>query len=639
MPCALAGTEHGPCNAALRARRVVLDGGSADAIAAVCSRHGPRLRDCRLEEVWAMRAIWFLPPAAVLALGACSGHEPTPPPPPSGNAAACAAGSSPATIALPVGGVGILDSPPSLNCVRLSAAGGGAGSFAVIGANASPTPDEVGRYAMVDSTSSATLANLRAPRATVAASRLPGGMSIAGMSIALTGGSAMDGRLRAMERRVLRLNDPRRMQAARSLLSASRVPSRVSAAAVPHVGDTLKYKVPDPNANDACTTFDTVRAVVQTVGTHGIILQDVNAPSGGFTAADFASISDEFDSKIYPTDTIHFGGPSDIDQNGHVLILYTPIVNAATKRGDTGILEGFFFGGDLFPVSNCKQSNEAEIFYLIVPDPAGKFSDVRSVSNVRQDTRGTIAHEFQHMINLGVRIRENAPDEATWLNEALSHFAEELVGRAERGFSDMQPLTIQDVADFSNNLNDFNAFFGQNLARFKLWLLNPGQLGATSTHADTSLAVRGAAWSLVRWSSDQFSGGNVAAFTRALVAGPDTSVANITARAGVPFDTLMAGWLVANVASNDSIAGLPPRYTYLSWNIRSVESAVNNTLYPLAITQLASGQTAMSSTASAAGNYFQLSLSPSGQAIIGMADSTGGPVKFGGARMYVVRTK
>jgi hypothetical protein len=524
--------------------------------------------------------------------------------------------------------VSALANPPILNCVTITASQSATGDFAVVAANTDPSPDVIGRFALVDSTSSSPVADLLA------------GLSESASPVPhLARGTAMDGRVRAMERRVLHLDDPRRMQSARSLLSASRVPARASAATVPHVGDTLTYKVPDPNANNACTHFDTVRAVVQTVGTHGIILQDVSAPPNGFTSADFAAITKEFDENIYPTDTVHFGGPSDIDNNGHVLVLYTPVVNAGTKRGAAGILEGFFFGGDLFPTSDCAQSNEAEIFYLIVPDPTGKFSDSRTVASVRQDTRGTIAHEFQHMINLGVRIRENAPDESTWLNEALSHFAEELVGRQERGFNDMQSLAIQDVADFSNNLNDFNAFFGQNLARFRLWLLDPGSLGATSAHADTSLAVRGAAWALVRWSADQFSGGNVAAFTRALVAGPDTSVKNLSARAGVPLDTLLAGWLVANVASNSGISGIPPRYTYLSWNIRSVESAVNNGTYPLTPTPLTSGQTVMSRVASAAGNYFQLSLSPAGRAVIGMADSTGGPVNFPGARMYVVRTR
>jgi hypothetical protein len=67
------------------------------------------------------------------------------------------------------------------------------------------------------------------------------------------------------------------------------------------------------------------------------------------------------------------------------------------------------------------------------------------VTVVRQNTRGTIAHELQHMINQGRRLLNPAVDssETIWLNEALSHFAEEIVGRAKRGYSDFQRLSLR----------------------------------------------------------------------------------------------------------------------------------------------------------------------------------------------------
>ena len=320
-----------------------------------------------------------------------------------------------------------------------------------------------------------------------------------------------------------------------------------------------------------------------------------------------------------------------------MVLLYTPIVNAATKRGSESVTQGFFFGGDLFPTAQCAQSNLGEVFYLIVPDPDAKFSDERTSADVRENTRGTIAHEFQHMINLGVRIRENAPDEETWLNEGLSHFAEEIVGRAEHNFSDNQELTISDVADQANGLKDFNAFFGQNLVRFRNWLRAPGKLGATSEHADTSLAVRGAAWALLRWSADHYANGDLPAFTRALVAGPQTGVANLTARAGAPFDSLMAGWMVANFADNGGVPDLSNRYSYVSWNMRNVEAAVNQGVYPLVATQVPSGQSASGTAPSAGGSYYLLSTSAANRTIIGELDTDGGTVTYTGARLYIVR--
>ena len=51
------------------------------------------------------------------------------------------------------------------------------------------------------------------------------------------------------------------------------------------------------------------------------------------------------------------------------------------------------------------------------------------------------------MINAGNRFFNPAVSsfEATWLDEALAHFAEDAVGRVSRGFGDLQTLTFNDV--------------------------------------------------------------------------------------------------------------------------------------------------------------------------------------------------
>lgn len=575
--------------------------------------------------------------AAVVALCACGSQEPVSPPP-GGGLNPCGAGGTPTVVTLPVGGVRVVDNSSAIGCTELSTDDGGAGTFLVVAANANTTPDSIPSFVLADSAAASIVANVAPLKTTKTLSGADVSAIEPSQLVADARASvSAETHFRAMEHRVLRLGDRGSLQTAASLLRSTGTMGGVSTAEVPSVGDTLSYKVPDPNASNACADFTNVKAVVKAVGDHGILAQDVDAPSGGFSASDFSAIAAEFDDIIYATDIDHFGNPSDIDGNAHVVLLYTPVVNAATKRGSESVTQGFFFGGDLFPTSQCAQSNLGEVFYLIVPDPNAKFSDKRTSADVRENTRGTIAHEFQHMINLGVRIREAAPDEETWLNEGLSHFAEEIVGRAEHGFSDNQELTINDVADQANNLKDFNAFFGQNLVRFRNWLRAPGELGATSEHADTSLAVRGAAWALLRWSADHYSNDDLAAFTRALVAGPETGVANLTARSGVPFDSLMAGWMVANFVDNGEVPDLASRYSYLSWDIRNVEAAVNQGVYPLTPTQLASGQTAAGTAPSAGGSYYILSTSGTDHAIIGELDTAGGTVTYTGARLYIVR--
>jgi hypothetical protein len=568
--------------------------------------------------------------AAVLTLCACGGKEPVGPPQ-SGGLNPCSSTSTPTVVTLPVGGVAVVSDGSAIGCTELQTKGGEAGTFLVVAANANSAPDSIPDLVLADSSAGGeVLANIAPLRSNQGALEAPSLQLEAKASV------SAEARLRAMERRVLQLGQPPSLRRASALLRSTGTLGGVSAASVPSIGDTLDYKVPDPNATNACTDFTRVKAVVKAVGQHGILAQDVKAPAGGFTAPDFSAIAKEFDDIIYTTDTVHFGNPSDIDGNHHVVLLYTPVVNAATERGSQSVTQGFFFGGDLFPVSQCSQSNLAEVFYLIVPDPAGEFSDERSASDVREDTRGTIAHEFQHMINLSVRIREDAPDEDTWLNEGLSHFAEEIVGRAERNFTDKQELDIEDVAD-EPELKDFNAFFGQNLVRFRNWLRNPGELGATSTHADTSLAVRGASWALLRWSADHYAGSTLATFTRALVAGPQAGVENLSARAGVPFDSLMAGWMVANFADDGGVPGLASRYTYTSWNIRNVEAAVSQGSFPLVPTELSAGQSAPGSAPSAGGSYYLLNSSADGRTLIGALNPSGGSVTYTGARLYILR--
>jgi len=568
-----------------------------------------------------MRVTNYAAIAALAAATAC-GSSTTQPKQDTGP---CPSGSVKTVVTLAVGGVQAVTTPTALDCVSLATSGGDAGSFLVVAGNADTDPDVLGSYNLTEA--SATSGNVAAGgRVGSAGAGSPDGSGMYS--------SIAEGRFRAMERRVLHLDNPATMRAASAFLRRSS--ARVRAESVPSVGDTLTFKVPNANAQNACTTFTSQRAVVETVGEHGIIVQDITAPSGGFSAAAFDSIEAEFDQIIYPADTVHFGSPSDIDNNGHVFLLFTPQVNAATKRGSNSILEGFFFIGDLFSTTQCTESNESEVFYLLTPDPNGQFSDDRSTSSVRQDIRGTIAHEFQHMINAGVRLAAGAPDEATWMNEGLSHFAEELVGRAEDNFTDTQKLTIDDVADFPS-LNNFNAFFGQNMARLREFMLKPGVLGATSTHADTSLAVRGAAWSLLRYSADHYANGNVAAFTRALVAGPDTGVANLVARDAAPFDSVTAGWLPALYTSDDGIANLAARYTYLSWNIRSIEAAVNQGNFPLVPSTLSAGNTIAGSVSSAAANYYLVGVPASTAVILGELAPNGGAVTYPGARLYLVR--
>jgi hypothetical protein len=511
---------------------------------------------------------------------------------------------------LPVGGVTVLSAASTNGCIKVPAATGAPADYLVIPANTNPVPDIVGNYVFKsDAGETVPSTNLLATTqmlANVLAAPKSSSDDLGATQI------AFETRLRLEERRDLRIPVAQQAYRARSLSS----PERFSlTSSIPAVGDRATFKV--PGQTNPCTNFKTITAFAKYINDKVIIFTDSAAPSGGFTATDYQQIGDEFSTLIYPTDVSYFGTPLDLDNNSRVIILYTPEINKLTTAGSTSFVGGFFWAGDLFPATGsggCAQSNMAELFYLLVPDPTGSINtNVRTTATVRQGTRGTIAHEFQHMINASNRIRSpiKQPFEEVWLDEGLAHFAEDAVGRAIRGLGEASNATFTQT--FAMNSNDFNAFFYQNFSRFQKYLQNPGPVGPTSSMADSSLAVRGAIWSLLHYTADQYApGGDIKAYTLKLAGGPDTGVVNLTKNAGgVNFETLVAGWMVANYADDLGISGLSSLYSYKVYNMRSNEDNLpsNGGTYPLDVNTITGSSYVMTGlqARSGSGNYFFIS--------------------------------
>src|SRR5690606_28370633 len=137
-----------------------------------------------------------------------------------------------------------------------------------------------------------------------------------------------------------------------------------------------------------------------------------------------------FDDPIYDAVVDVFGEPSDVDGDGRIIILFTPVVNEMTPRNSSGFIAGFFYGLDLTTQAN---SNRSEIFYSLVPDPNGQFGDRRATSDVLRVVPPVLAHEFQHMIHFNQRyLLRGVRTETLWLSEGLAHTAEDVVGAVFR---------------------------------------------------------------------------------------------------------------------------------------------------------------------------------------------------------------
>ncbi|HEX8903807.1 MAG TPA: Ig-like domain-containing protein, partial [Longimicrobiaceae bacterium] len=359
---------------------------------------------------------------------------------------------------------------------------------------------------------------------------------------------------------------------------------------------------------------------------HVLIYEDVNNPAGGFTNAEYQSIADEFEAKIYPTDVANFGQPTDLDQNGKVIILYTRAVNELTPPGANFIYGGFFYSRDLFPhtrtttLEACPTSNLAEMFYVLSVDPTGAINGhVRDKEYVRESTLSTTAHEFQHLINASRRLYvNNAPRlEDVWLDEGLSHIAEELVYYAESGRAPRQNLGQAQILSSQQQLDDFNEFQIQNTGRYREYLRAPAP---NSPYANNDeLETRGATWDFLRYSADR-KGGSEQAFWFSLVNTTARGLANLTSALGTDPTLYARDWAVSNYTDD---AGIPvaAQFTQPSWNYRDIfKNSGLGGAYPLAVQTLSNTSATLTVKAGSAG-YLKFGVAAGQQADLRIAQT------------------
>ncbi|MDB4875792.1 MAG: hypothetical protein JWM41_2238 [Gemmatimonadetes bacterium] len=330
-------------------------------------------------------------------------------------------------------------------------------------------------------------------------------------------------------------------------------------------------------------------ARVVSVTQHVIVFIDTLAPTGGYTDAELAAFGTSFENVGYGLDTLNFGAPSDIDGNGRVGVFFTTGVNNIPSPAGGGFIAGLFAGRDLFPITTCIASNEGEMFYLPVPDPDstlnGNYTSKSALSNT---VLGTLVHEFQHLINAGRRIYVNnalVNSEEVWLNEGLSHIAEELLYYRESGNVPRSNLDLSIVAANAAQVAAINTYQLQNLGRLKSYL---AATASNSPYAQNdNLPTRGAIWELLRYSADQ-RGGNERDTWFALVNSTTSGQANFNAVFG-NIITNTRDWAVAQFVDDLSL-NVPARYQNLSWNFRSILPAITTgSRFPLNTNPLVAG--------------------------------------------------
>jgi hypothetical protein len=378
---------------------------------------------------------------------------------------------------------------------------------------------------------------------------------------------AFENALRARERREMATRGAA-IRAARPNL----IPGAPRRTVVPSVGDLVQL---NSNAIAYCDNPDYRTGRVVAVTNKAIVIADTANPEGGFTDAEYRSIGVTFDTLINPTDSAAFGAVTDIDNNGHVILFFTRAVNELTSAGAGSVVLGFFYDRDLLPKTGapgpCAGSNDGEMFYLIVPDTGGVInSNKRSKSSVVAYTNGTVAHEYQHLINASRRLyvnNANGVPEEHWLDEGLSHVAEELNFFAASGRAKRSNL-IYDKSDPKFGAA-FSTFEANNFLRYALYLQRTETQSPIGFDLlDDDLYTRGAIWSFLRYTADHLPADQENPFWYKLVNSTTSGVANLTNALGTAPYSLLRDWAIS-VYMDDIAPGVDARYEQPSWNFRS----------------------------------------------------------------------
>ena len=312
-----------------------------------------------------------------------------------------------------------------------------------------------------------------------------------------------------------RLGAPRRSARAPSYSRSSSVPVPLA------VGSTTTIKYHYANCTAAATTSITARVVY--VGAHSVVLEDVAGPLAGTLDADLVALADQFERVSYPL-LLNFGDPlaydSRTDGNGHIVILFTPRVNASSAN-----LLGFVAACDLYPAQTdpaVAGSNEGEIFYArAVTDTSSTSTSLSGRPEWLRQMPATMIHEAKHIISYAERLSRGATVfEQTWLEEGTAQIASELFGRTLHGngwrgdagytpslWCEARPTTAGCAGGTLAMTNHFS-FLTNYLRNF--------QSKSFLSGAEDS-DIYGSAWLFTRWLTDTYGGADEGAFLRSIV--------------------------------------------------------------------------------------------------------------------------
>lgn len=280
-----------------------------------------------------------------------------------------------------------------------------------------------------------------------------------------------------------------------------------------------------------------VNAKAAYVGEHCYVFVDEMSRSDA-VAARAQVMGKTFDEKIFPTNSKLFGNPvaSGVNGDPRITLLVSPAVGNYGE--DTTI--GYFTVRDLFKPEDdpsqpvLERSNRRLMLYMS--------SHVVSRGQPA-DYLGTVAHEFEHLINASQRLFATGAKatEDVWLDEGLAMYAMEANGYGLGGAGGVVYSHV--------------AVYQAQPERFSLtnWQLNPDE------------SAYGAAYLYTTYLVDRFG----EEILKKLVTSPSVGIANLQGVLGTydaTFEDVFEDWTAANMFDHTGVT-TDPRFNYKRINM------------------------------------------------------------------------
>ena len=313
----------------------------------------------------------------------------------------------------------------------------------------------------------------------------------------------------------------------------------------PNVGDTVQFEI-----SDSATTYATIDAEVMSVTDELVIAFDRTTDPGlAIDATILDELAANFAGIVLPRERVYFGAESDVNEDGHVTVLFSPLVFTATG-GVTAYVSPCDLLADGTP--GCPVTNEQEMVYVSPPDLLESYMATATAMTE------VMAHEFQHAIYFYRKFMLNdalAADESMYVTEGMSAMAQDLTG-FQAGNKYVSGMAIEAVNDFS--LADVMALTG----------------GYSDVYDGT---YRGAAYLILRYVFDRLGGDSMTPsgepvdeggmpFVQAMSNAPLFGFEGLEAAAGMGADALFEDFYTAMLLDDRTSGGAPltldPRWLF-----------------------------------------------------------------------------